>query len=731
MAQTVSLSVDGMTCASCVGRAERVLRAQKGVVAASVNLAMQSAQVVYDSPAEPEALAAALTRAGYATRAAARDLGENLGGEAREIWHQAFWAAMFTLPVFILEMGVHLSPALHHLRASFLSDHAVAVLGMVLIGLVLLGPGRIFFIKGLPALLRAAPDMNSLVALGAGAAFMYSSAVTLLDNGGAIYFESAGVIVTLILLGRALEARAKGAAGAAITRLIALQPQTAIKLQDGQEIEVPIAGLVAGDRILLRAGERIAADAMVVLGDSFVDSSMLTGEPIPKPVGPGDLVTGGCVNGDGTLHLRITAAGDASILARITQMVASAQAGKLPVQDHVDRITRWFVPAVMALSVLTFAIWLGMGAGLGNAMIHGVAVLIIACPCAMGLAVPVSILVGTGRGANLGILFRGGAALQRLAEVKTIGFDKTGTLTLGQPKVVAALESSPPLMPSALMLAAGVEAQSTHPLARAILGYAKEQGIAAAQVFDMQTLPGQGAKGHCDGEVLVGSARMMPPLPPNFLAFSQRAEQRGQGLIFVAHRGELVGAFAVEDPIKPQAALAVARLKSLGLKLMMLTGDSAGVAQRVGAALGIADIRAQMLPAEKADAVAALGAGIAFVGDGINDAPALAQADVGISMGTGTDVAIEAGDVVLIGGDLGGVARAILLSRAVMRNISQNLIWAFGYNVVLIPVAMGALVPFGGPALSPMLGAVAMACSSVFVVGNALRLRRFVDRSQS
>lgn len=725
MAQTVSLAVDGMTCASCVARAERVLRAQDGVRAASVNLAMQSAQVVFDAPAAPDSLAAALTRAGYATRAQPRELGANLGAQARKIWQQALWAGLLTLPVFVLDMGAHLLPWLHHARAALISDSNVAWLGMVLIGMVLAGPGRGFFTKGAPALLRAAPDMNALVALGAGAAYLYSAAVTVLGLDGAIYFESAGVIVTLILLGRALEARAKGSAGAAIARLVALQPQTAMKVHGDDIIEVPIAGLVAGDTILLRAGERIAADGVVVKGESFIDTAMLTGEPIPKPVAVGDAVTGGCVNGASTLHLRITAAGEASTLARITQMVASAQAGKLPVQDHVDRITRWFVPVVMALSALTFGIWLSFGANLGDSIIHAVAVLIIACPCAMGLAVPVSILVGTGRAAHLGILFRGGAALQRLSEVSAIGFDKTGTLTLGLPQVVTALDHSAEPQPSALALAAGVESQSTHPLARAILSYAKDQGVAAAAISNVQTIAGQGAKADLNGEVLVGSARLMPPLPPEFARFAQDAEAAGQGLIFVAYQGDVVGAFAVQDQIKPKAQAALARLNSMGMSLVMLTGDSLGAAQRVGKSLGIDQIRAQMLPQDKAAFLAQMEKPTAFVGDGINDAPALAQAHVGISMGTGTDVAIEAGDVVLIGGDLDGVARAISLSRAVMGNIGQNLIWAFGYNAVLIPVAMGALVPFGGPALSPMLGALAMAFSSVFVLGNALRLRRF------
>lgn len=723
MAQTISLAVDGMTCASCVARSERVLRAQPGVQAASVNLAMSNAQVVFDAPATPEGLAAALTRAGYATRAETRALGDMGLPGAQAIWGRAALALLLTLPVFVVEMGAHLWPAFHHARAGYISDAALGWVQLLLIGTVLAGPGRGFFAKGVPALLRGAPDMNALVALGAGAAFAYSAVVVLLQAGGAVYFESAGVAVSLILVGRALEARAKGAAGQAIARLVQLQPLTALRIADGQAVEVPIAGLIPGDHIQIRAGERIAADGIVIAGQSQIDTSMLTGEAMPVSVAVGDAVTGGCVNGTGTLTVQITAIGAGSVLARITQMVADAQAGKLPVQDMVDQVTRWFVPGVMALAAVSFAAWWLSGAGLGVAMIHAVAVLIIACPCAMGLAVPVSILVGTGRGAQLGVLFRGGAALQRLADVRAVAFDKTGTLTQGRPRVVAALD-----MGGALALAAGVEGASTHPLARAILDYATAQGVNAAQVGDVRAVAGQGAQGMVAGDsIKVGSATMMGDLPPDMAAFAAKAGALGQGLVFVARSGAVIGAFAVEDSLKPTAAAAIAQLRAQGLHLMMLTGDSKAVATRVGAALGLtqAEISAQMMPEDKANVITALGQPCAFVGDGINDAPALARAEVGISMGNGSDVAIEAGDVVLIGGDLGGVARAISLSRAVMRNIRQNLFWAFAYNAVLIPVAMGVLVPFGGPALSPMLAALAMAGSSVFVIANALRLRRF------
>ncbi len=721
MTQTITLAIDGMTCASCVARSERVLRAQAGVVAASVNLATQSAHVSFDDPAEANALAAALTRAGYASRALPKDEIRLADHGAGDEWRRTALAAALTLPVFVVEMGPHMWPALHHLRMGLIADTTLALVEMALIGLVLALPGRGFFTKGIPALLRAAPDMNALVAMGAGAAFGYSTWVAVAQTGGAVYFEAAGVTVTLILLGRALEARAKGAAGQAIARLIDLQPQTALRIDAGNPIPVPIAALDVGDTILVRAGERLPADGIVTEGQSSLDTSMLTGEAMPVAITQGDAVTGGCINGAGALQIRITAVGAGSTLARITAMVSDAQASKLPVQDMVDGVTRWFVPVVMALATVTLAAWMLAGAGLGAAMIHAVSVLIIACPCAMGLAVPVSILVGTGRGAQMGALFRGGAGLQKLAGVRTVAFDKTGTLTLGRPRVVDALDTG-----GALALAAGVEGQSSHPLARAVLDYAAQQAVDAAKVTDVQNVAGMGATATgAGGAIMVGSAKMMGDLPAPFAEFAKHAGAAGQGLIFVAQNGRVIGAFAAEDSIKPNAARAIASLHDLGLHTVMLTGDSLPVAQKVGAALGIDDIRASLLPQDKAQAVAGLPRPLAFVGDGINDAPALASADVGISMGTGTHVAIEAGDVVLVSGDVQGVARAIGLSRAVMRNIRQNLIWAFGYNVALIPVAMGALVPFGGPALSPMLGAGAMAASSIFVLGNALRLRRY------
>ncbi|MDP1576605.1 MAG: heavy metal translocating P-type ATPase, partial [Cypionkella sp.] len=568
--------------------------------------------------------------------------------------------------------------------------------------------------------------MNSLVAVGSGAAWVYSSVVTVWpalipQASRSVYFEAAAVIVTLILLGRSLEARARGRAGAAIARLVKLAPKTARRLVDGLVQEVEVASLLPGDRVQIRPGERIPADGLVVSGHSTVDESMLTGEPLGQEKLDGARLTGGTVNGTGAMVMQITEVGAATVLARIIAMVEAAQGGKLPVQALVDRITLWFVPMVMAVAALTVLVWLIFGPGLAEALVAGVSVLIIACPCAMGLAVPVSILVGTGRAAELGILFRKGEALQRLESVRLVAFDKTGTLTMGRPVVQAVVGGA-----GVLEIAAAVEAASEHPLAAAVAAEAARLGLQVALVQGFEAEPGQGARAFLDGvAVSVGSARMFPDLDAGLAEQAAAAQAKGQGVLFVGRDGKAIGMITVADPIKPSAQAAVAALQAAGVRVAMITGDAAATARAVARVLGITEVHAGVLPAGKAAVIAGLGADVGFVGDGINDAPALAAAEVGFAMGTGTDVAIEAGDVVLMTGDPLGVVRALELSRATMRNIRENLLWAFGYNAALIPVAAGVLVPFGGPQLSPMLAAGAMALSSVFVLFNALRLRRF------
>lgn len=721
---TVTLAVEGMTCAACTGRVERVLKAQPGVASAVANLATRQAQAVLWGDADPAVLAAAVTRAGYQASPLSETPATNPQDEERKLWRETLLALALALPVFVAEMGGHAFPAFHHGLHGAIGLPLLWQVEFVLTTLALAGPGRRFFLKGLPALARLSPDMNSLVAVGTLAAWAYSTVVTFApglvpEASRAVYFEAASVIVALILLGRSLEARARGRAGAAIARLVGLQPKTARRL-DGAEVAV--ASLMPGDLILVRPGERLPTDGAVVEGHSSVDESMLTGEPLPVEKSAGSKVTGGTVNGTGALTMRVTAVGAETVLARITAMVAEAQGGKLPVQALVDRVTLWFVPVVMGLAVLTTLLWLIFGPGPAEALVAGVAVLIIACPCAMGLATPVSILVGTGRAAELGVLFRRGEALQRLSEVDRVAFDKTGTLTEGRPRVVAMLPDDTGL----LTQAAGVEAQSEHPLAGAILAEAVARGLLPATVTGFQALPGRGAQAVIDGEtVQVGSARLFPEVPPKMAEFSATAQAKGQGVLFIGQGGVAQAVIAVADQPKPGAAGAVRSLADMGLAATMITGDAEPTARAIAADLGIADVRAGVLPEGKAQVVAGLGGKVAFVGDGINDAPALAAAEVGIAMGTGTDVAIEAGEVVLMRGDPLGVVDAIGISRAVMRNIRQNLLWAFGYNAALIPVAAGALVPFGGPQLSPMLAAGAMALSSVFVLSNALRLKRW------
>ena len=723
---TITLGVEGMTCAACTGRVERVLKAQPGVIAATANLATRRAQVtLWDGAASnADTLSAAVGRAGYEAHpieaTPPHDPAAEVGALARQTWI----AGALTLPVFVAEMGGHLVPAFHHWLHMTFGTQNLWLAQFLLATLVLVVPGRRFFLKGIPALLHGGPDMNSLVAVGTGAAWAYSTLVTFApglipEASRAVYFEAAAVIIVLILLGRTLEARARGRAGAAIARLVKLQPKQA-RLEDGSDI--PVAALTPGMRVVIRPGERVPTDGTVASGASAVDESMLTGEPLPVAKAQGDRLTGGTLNGTGALVMAVTEVGAATTLARIVALVEQAQGSKLPVQALVDRVTLWFVPVVMSLAALTTLVWLIVGPGLAEALVAGVSVLIIACPCAMGLATPVSILVGTGRAAELGVLFRKGEALQRLAEVRTVAFDKTGTLTEGRPVVTDILGDE-----AVLVQAAAVEAGSEHPLAAAVM--ARAAGLTLPPATEFSARPGHGAEAIVAGiKIAVGNARMMGELPPTLSQQAEAWAAEGKSLLFVARDGVPAGLIAVADPVKATTPAALAALRDEGLQSVMITGDNATTAGAIAKRLGLEQVRAGVLPEGKGDEVRALkdssgGEGVAFVGDGINDAPALAAADVGLAMGTGTDVAIEAGDVVLMTGDPLGVANARRISRATMRNIRQNLLWAFGYNAALIPVAAGVLVPFGGPQLSPMLAAGAMALSSVFVLTNALRLK--------
>lgn len=743
-AATIELAVQDMTCASCVGRVERALKAVPGVLDASVNLATERATV--RGVAAAEALVAAIKNAGYDAQpidSIAQDGDDESAvrkdAERAELKRDLLLAAVLTLPVFVLEMGSHLIPGMHELVERTIGMQTSWILQFVLTTLVLAVPGRRFYLKGFPALLRMAPDMNSLVAVGTLAAYAYSVVATFLPGllpAGTVnvYYEAAAVIVTLILLGRYLEARAKGRTSEAIKRLVGMQPRVARVLRNSQIVELPIGEVVSGDVVEVRPGERVPIDGEVIDGQSYVDESMITGEPIPVEKTVGSQVVGATVNQTGAFTLRATAVGGKTVLAQIIRLVEQAQGSKLPIQAVVDKVTMWFVPAVMAAALLTFLVWLifGPSPALTFALVNAVAVLIIACPCAMGLATPTSIMVGTGRGAELGVLFRKGEALQLLKDAKVVAVDKTGTLTEGRPTLTDLEVAEGFDRTQVLAQIAAVESRSEHPIARAIVEAAEHEGIAVPKLSDFESVTGMGVRASVDGtRVEVGADRYMRALGLDVGAFDATAKRlgsEGKSPLYAAIDGRLAAIVAVADPIKPTTHGAIAALHQLGLKVAMITGDNEVTARAIAARLGIDEVVAEVLPAGKVDAVRRLKAahgGVAFVGDGINDAPALAEADVGLAIGTGTDVAMEAADVVLMSGNLQGVPNAIALSQATISNIRQNLFWAFAYNTALIPVAAGVLYPSHGLLLSPVFAAGAMALSSVFVLGNALRLRRF------
>ncbi|MGE4304996.1 Cu+-exporting ATPase [Sphingobium faniae] len=742
----VEFGVAGMTCASCVGHVEKALSRVPGVITATVNLATEKANIRYRSGvASLEDLEAAIRGAGYEPRRIEGDgASSDQEASAREqelsgLRHSLFLAAVLALPVFVLEMGSHLVPAVHDFVMRTIGMQTNWLIQFTLTTLVLFGPGLRFFQKGIPAILRGTPDMNSLVTLGTSAAWGYSLVATfapgVLPPGTAnVYYEAAAVIVALILLGRYLEAKAKGRTSEAIKRLVGLQAKTARIVRDGATLEVALADVHAGDIVQVRPGERVPVDGEVVDGNSYVDESMITGEPVPVAKAAGAAVVGGTINKIGAFTFRATKVGADTVLAQIIRMVEQAQGSKLPIQAMVDKVTAWFVPAVMGIAGLTFLIWLifGPDPALTFALVNAVAVLIIACPCAMGLATPTSIMVGTGRAAELGVLFRKGEALQTLRDVTVVALDKTGTLTKGRPELTDLEPAAGFDRDEVLALVASVETQSEHPIAEAIVATAKARNLTVQSPSAFGATPGYGVSAKVgDREVQVGADRFMTKLGHDVSAFAAMASElgaKGRSPLYAAIDGKLAAVIAVADPIKNTTPEAIRALHDLGLKVAMITGDNQATADAVARMLGIDEVVGEVLPDGKVDAINRLRAGgrkVAFVGDGINDAPALAEADVGLAIGTGTDVAIESADVVLMSGDLRGVVNAIALSKATIRNIKQNLFWAFGYNAALIPVAAGALYPLNGTLLSPIFAAGAMALSSIFVLTNALRLKAF------
>jgi len=650
-----------------------------------------------------------------------------------------FWiAAAFTLPLFVIAMSEMVGVTLLSGRARVWTELVLAVP-------VCTWAAWPFYVRFAQSLRHRSPNMFTLIGLGVGVAFGYSLVAALApqvfppafrghDGTVGTYFEAAAVITTLILLGQVLELRARSSTGAAIRKLLGLAPTTARKLDDdGSESDIPLAHVHVGDRLRIRPGEKVPVDGVVLEGVSAVDESMVTGEPMPVEKQAGDRVIGATVNATGGLVMRAEKVGGETLLARIVAMVAEAQRSRAPIQRLADRVATWFVPAVVLVAALTFVVWAiwGLEPKLAHAIINAVSVLIIACPCALGLATPMSVMVATGRGASMGVLFRNAEAIETMRAVDTLVIDKTGTLTEGKPRLVTVVSVGTGDERALLRLAASLERGSEHPLAAAIVAGAEERGVALAPVADFTSITGKGVRGRVDAtQVALGNLAMMDAEHVDAGALALRAEELradGQTVMFVAANGRLAGLVGVADPLKPTTADALRALRDEGLRIVMMTGDSRTTAHAVARKLGIAEILGEVLPDEKAEHVRRLqarGRKVAMAGDGINDAPALAAADVGIAMGTGTDVAMESADCTLVKGDLRGIARARALSRATMTNIKQNLFFAFVYNVAGIPIAAGVLYPFTGWLLSPMLAALAMSLSSVSVIGNALRLRR-------
>ena len=741
--ETLTAPVRGMHCAACVGRVERALTGVPGVEKAVVNLATEQASLAFDpARADFETLQAAVANAGYelvkplprgaAASAAAGDAEDAERRREERLTRVKFLVgAVLAIPVLVGSMT-----EIFPWAPAWLENPWTLVL---LTTPVQFWVGWSFHRGFVHDLRYRSASMSTLVSIGTNAAYFYSLAVTLWPHafmglGHAMtYYDVCAVVITLVVLGRWLEARARGRTSDAIRRLVSLAPRTARVLRDGAEVDVVTEDVRVDDLVRIRPGERLPVDGAVVEGASTVDESMLTGESVPVEKTPGAPVAAGTVNRTGSFVFRATRVGSETTLARITRLVAEAQGSRAPIQRLADRVAAVFVPVVLVVAALTFLGWLAFGPEprFLMALTTTVAVLVIACPCAMGLATPTAIMVGTGVGAEHGVLIKSATALELLHRVRAIVFDKTGTLTVGRPEVTEVLVDGM-TADEALGMAAAAEQGSEHPLGEAIVRYAKELGVALPPIEAFETIPGQGIDALApDGRILLGNGALMQARGIELGPWAARAEAlaaEGKTVVYLAFAGRLVAVIAAADVLKSEAPSAVAALRGLGLEVVMLTGDNRRTAEAIARRVGIDRVLAEVLPADKARAVAALQADgklVAMVGDGINDAPALAQADVGIAMGSGTDVAIEAADVTLMRGDLRGVVAAVELSRQTIRVIKQNLVWAFGYNAVLIPVAAGVLYPLWGVLLSPMLAGAAMAFSSVSVVANSLRLKRW------
>ena len=742
----LELPISGMTCANCANTIQRRLNKTDGVLEASVNYANEKAVIRYVPGAVTRSeLVAAVRKAGYDVIEAADDADlEDAEAAARnaEIRHQTrrfVVGLLFTLPLFLFSMSRDLGLIGHWAHATW-----VNWLFLVLATPVQFYVGWDYYVGAYKSLRNGSANMDVLVAMGSSVAYFYSIAVLIALTFGStvlgehVYFETSAMIITLIVLGKLLEARAKGRTSEAIKKLMGLRAKTARVVRQDALVDIPIEEVVRGDIVVVRPGEKIPVDGLVVDGHSSVDESMITGESLPVGKTTGDEVIGATLNKQGLLHIEATRVGRESALAQIVKLVEQAQGSRAPIQRLVDQVSAYFVPFVIATALLTFVIWLLAGQGLTAALVRMTAVLVIACPCAMGLATPTSIMVGIGKGAENGILFKSSAALEQAHKIKAVVLDKTGTITRGAPAVTDVVTSaaSPVSETELLRLAASAERGSEHPLGEAIVQAAQEKGLALSAPAGFESIAGHGIVATVDGHrVLLGNLRLMQREAVNLNGLEAKVErlyQEAKTAMWLAVDGQASGLIGVADTIKDGSKEAVAALHKLGLTVVMMTGDNPATAQAIAAEVGIDRVFAEVLPGDKAANVAKLqaeGLVVAMVGDGINDAPALAQADVGIAIGTGTDVAMETADVTLMRGDLRSVPQAIHLSQATMHNIKENLVWAFGYNVALIPIAAGILAPFEWAPnflrqLHPILAAGAMAFSSISVVSNALRLRR-------